>query len=178
MFRTVPLSIIRNSLLYIQQWYMSNMFAGSLRAVSKPVRHIPLLRLQWKPADDGQRNCPKHVELYFKKKFEKLVHLVGFIIRIYHDVRSPERQRRIRIPKCDADAPKHVVVLTIYIYICCAFVSVISKLYKMHGTYIKHMIKSSSSLVKYFILYVINDEYMSGENRAHILYMTVSFNTL
>ena len=42
--------------------------------------------------DDGQRNCPKHVEFYSKNKFEKLVHLVGFIIRIYHDARSPERQ--------------------------------------------------------------------------------------
>jgi len=30
---------------------------------------------------DGQRNCPKHVEFYSKNKFEKLVHLVGFIIR-------------------------------------------------------------------------------------------------
>jgi len=29
---------------------------------------------------------------YSKNKFEKLVHLVGFIIRIYHDARSPERQ--------------------------------------------------------------------------------------
>ena len=25
--------------------------------------------------------CPKHVEFYSKNKFEKLVHLVGFIIR-------------------------------------------------------------------------------------------------
>jgi hypothetical protein len=30
--------------------------------------------------DDGQRNCPKHVEFRSKNKFEKLVHLVGFII--------------------------------------------------------------------------------------------------
>jgi len=30
------------------------------------------------------------VELYFKNKFEKLVHLVGFIIRIFHDARSSE----------------------------------------------------------------------------------------
>ena len=44
--------------------------------------------------DDGQRNCPKHVEFYSKNKFEKLVHLVGFIPRIYHDARSPERQTR------------------------------------------------------------------------------------
>jgi hypothetical protein len=34
---------------------------------------------------------PKHVEFYSKNKFEKLVHLVGFIVRIYHDARSPER---------------------------------------------------------------------------------------
>jgi hypothetical protein len=30
---------------------------------------------------DGQRNCPKHVRLYSKNKFEKLVHLFRFIIR-------------------------------------------------------------------------------------------------
>ena len=41
---------------------------------------------------DGQRNCPKHVEFYSKNKFEKLVYLVGFIIRLYRDARSPERQ--------------------------------------------------------------------------------------
>jgi len=35
---------------------------------------------------------PKHVEFSSKNKFEKLMHLVGFIIRIYHDARSPERQ--------------------------------------------------------------------------------------
>jgi len=34
----------------------------------------------------------KHIEFYSKNKFEKLVHLDGFIIRIYHDARSPERQ--------------------------------------------------------------------------------------
>ena len=34
-----------------------------------------------KTPDGGQRNCPKHVEFYSKNKFEKLVHLVGFIIR-------------------------------------------------------------------------------------------------
>jgi len=47
-----------------------------------------------KTPDDGQRNSPKHVEFYSKNTriFEKLVHLVDFIIRIYHDARSPERQ--------------------------------------------------------------------------------------
>ena len=65
MFRTFPLSIIRSFSLYTQQWYMSYRFADS---------------------------CQQHVEFYSKNKFEKLVHLVGFIIRIYHDARSPERQ--------------------------------------------------------------------------------------
>jgi hypothetical protein len=37
--------------------------------------------VQWKTPDDGQRNFPKHIEFHSKNKFEKLVHLVGFIIR-------------------------------------------------------------------------------------------------
>ena len=108
MFRTVPLSIIRSFSLYPQQWCMPYKFADSEQdqdgtavpswfrslAVSKPVWHIPLLWVQWKAPDDGPRNCPKHVEFYSKNKFEKLVHLVGFIIRIYHDARSPESHIR------------------------------------------------------------------------------------
>ena len=62
------------------------------QAVSKPVWHIPLLCVQWKTPYDRMGNCPKHVEFYPKNTFEKLVHLVGFIIRIYHVARSPERQ--------------------------------------------------------------------------------------
>jgi len=50
--------------------------------------------IQWKTPDEGQRNCPKHVEFYSKNNFQKLVRLVGFIIRIYLDARSPERQIR------------------------------------------------------------------------------------
>jgi len=52
-----------------------------LQAVRKPVWHIQLLCVQWKTPDDGQRNCPKHVEFHFKNKLEKLVHLVGCIIK-------------------------------------------------------------------------------------------------
>jgi len=62
------------------------------QAVRKPVWHIPLLCVQRKTPYGGQRNCPKHVEFYCKNKFEKLVHLVGFVIRIYHDARSTECQ--------------------------------------------------------------------------------------
>jgi len=45
--------------------------------------------------DDGQRNCPNYVEFYSKNKFEKLVHLVGFIVRIYHDAWPSECQFRM-----------------------------------------------------------------------------------
>ena len=78
--------------------FADSLWAGSTpswscsQAVSKPVWHKPLLCVQWKTPDDGQRNCPKHVEFSSKNKFEKLVHQVSFIIRIYHDARSPERQ--------------------------------------------------------------------------------------
>jgi len=55
MFRTVPLSIVRSFSLYTQQWFMSYRYT-----------------------------CPKHVEFHSKNKIEKLVHLVGFIIRNYY----------------------------------------------------------------------------------------------
>jgi hypothetical protein len=42
--------------------------------------HIPLLCVQWKTPDDRQRKCPKNI-VSFRNKFQKLVHLVGFIIR-------------------------------------------------------------------------------------------------
>jgi len=51
-----------------------------------------MIRTEKKTPDDVQRNCPKHEELYSKNKFEKLVNLVGFIIRECHDLRSSERQ--------------------------------------------------------------------------------------
>jgi len=85
MFRTVLLSVIRST--------------HGLRAVIKPVRYTPLLCVEWKTPDDGQRNCPKHVQFYSVNKFEKLVHLVGIIIRIYHDARSPERQVSCCVPQ-------------------------------------------------------------------------------
>ena len=42
-----------------------------------------LLCMQYKTPDDRQRDSPKHVEFHFKNKSKKLVHLVGFVIRIY-----------------------------------------------------------------------------------------------
>ena len=55
--------------------YMSadSLRAGSAsysQAVNKPVWHIPLLCVQWKTPDNGQRNCPNHVEFHSKNKSE------------------------------------------------------------------------------------------------------------
>jgi hypothetical protein len=52
-----------------------------IEQLSANLYDIPLLCVQWKTPDDGQRNCPKHVDFHSKNKFEKLVHLVGFITR-------------------------------------------------------------------------------------------------
>ena len=100
--RNKTLNVSNSSSVYHQESFtvhtaMSYRFGDSLRAgsgrtswscsqaINKSVWHIPSLCVQWKTPDDGQRNCPKHVEFYSKNKFEKLLHLVGFIIRIYHD---------------------------------------------------------------------------------------------
>jgi len=37
--------------------------------------------VRWKNPDDGQRNCPKHVEFLDKNKFEKLVSLLVLLKR-------------------------------------------------------------------------------------------------
>jgi len=48
-----------------------------------------------KTPDDGQRNCPKHVEFYSKNKFEKLVHLVVYRVLLG----KPEGRRPLRRPR-------------------------------------------------------------------------------
>ena len=72
MFWAVPLLIIRSSPLYIWHWYISCKFDDSFQARSG------WNRVQWR-TDDGQRNCPKHVEFLDKNKFGKISASVGFI---------------------------------------------------------------------------------------------------
>jgi hypothetical protein len=43
--------------------------------------HIQVPNIQWKIPDDGQRNCPKHVEILDKNKFRKLVRLLVLVKR-------------------------------------------------------------------------------------------------
>ena len=98
MFRTVPLSIksfftVHTTMVYvIHIWWLLRAECCSQQSPNLCVCVCVCVCVQWKTPDDGQRNCPKHVASYSKNKFEKLVHLVGFIIRIYHNARSSERQ--------------------------------------------------------------------------------------
>jgi hypothetical protein len=39
--------------------------------------------VQWRTPDDGQRNCPKHVEFLVKNNFGKISASVGFIKKKY-----------------------------------------------------------------------------------------------
>ena len=58
-----------------------------------------------KTADDGQRNCPKHVEFYSKNKFGKLVQLVSEnLYDIYHCCVYSEKTADDGQRNC----PKHV----------------------------------------------------------------------
>jgi len=114
MFWTVPVSIIRSFSLYTQQWYMSYRFADSLRAGSgRKFRPDPVRKLSAN-LYDIYHYCVFSKELLMmdrgtvrnKNKFEKLVHLFGFIKRIYHDARSPERQIRVSFCRCElVDSP-------------------------------------------------------------------------
>jgi len=91
MFRAVPLSIIRSFSLYTQQDQDGTSSVLILLAsCQQTCMTYTIAVCTVKTPDDGQGNCPKHVEFYSNNKLE---HLVGFIIRIYHDELSPERQK-------------------------------------------------------------------------------------
>jgi hypothetical protein len=104
MFRTVPLSIIRSYSLYTQQWYMSYIqvcrqlsSSSSILILLDGTSSILILLL----IESCLQTCMtytiamctvnnswwwteellKCVEFHFQNKYEKLVHLVGFIIR-------------------------------------------------------------------------------------------------
>jgi hypothetical protein len=82
MFQTVPVSITKSFSLYTHSGViprMSYRFAeGKLSANLYDIHHCCV---QWKTPDYGQRNSTKLVKFNFKNKFEKLVHIVGIIIR-------------------------------------------------------------------------------------------------
>jgi len=63
---------------------MSYRFADSLLANLYDIYHCCVYSK--KTPDVGQRNCPKYVEFSSKNKFEKLLLLVGFIIKEFFTI--------------------------------------------------------------------------------------------
>jgi len=73
MFRTVPLSIIRN---FFRCTHNNGICHTGLLTACEQDQGWNQFRE--KIPDDGQRNCSKHVEFYSNNKFQKFLHLVGF----------------------------------------------------------------------------------------------------
>ena len=75
------------------------------------------------------RKPVRNVEFYSKNKFEKLMHLVGFIIRIYHDTWSSECQTvHQHMPLLGYEqtttCPEHQICrkANMHSQLCCAFI--------------------------------------------------------
>ena len=78
MFRTAPLSIIRSvftvhtAMVYVIQ--LVSMIRTELQFRPDPARKLYDIHhccvYSENTPDDGQRNCPKHVDFYSKNKFE------------------------------------------------------------------------------------------------------------
>ena len=80
------MSIIRNFSLYTQQWYISYRFADSLGAISLASYRqtcmiytivVCTVKNSWWWTEELSKTC----RVLFQYKFEKLVRLVGFLIR-------------------------------------------------------------------------------------------------
>jgi hypothetical protein len=65
-FFTVQAAIVY--VIHVCWQLASRSICSCSQAVSKPVRYIIFLCVQWKTTDDGKRNYPKHVEFHFKIK--------------------------------------------------------------------------------------------------------------
>ena len=81
MFRTVPLSIIRSFHCTYSNGICHTVLLRAASSCQQTSMTYTIAVCTVKTPDDGQRNCLKHVEFHSQNKFEKLVHLVGFIIR-------------------------------------------------------------------------------------------------
>ena len=115
MFRTVPLSIIRSFSLHTAMVYVIQ-FCGQLasRIICSCSQADSVHQVCWQRTSDTccQQTCMTYTiavctvknswwwteelsetcRVSFQNKSEKLVHLIGFIIRIYHDARSHKHQ--------------------------------------------------------------------------------------
>jgi hypothetical protein len=87
-FRTIPLSIIRSFSLYTQQWYISYRQLPSClqNCMTYTIAVCKVTNSWW-----WREELSETFRVSLQNKFERLVHLVGFIITICHDARSHER---------------------------------------------------------------------------------------
>jgi hypothetical protein len=82
MFRALPLSIIRSYSLYTQQCYMSYSFVDSFRAAGSGwICSSILILLECCLQTCTAFTIAERTVSFQNTNFEKLVHLVGFIIR-------------------------------------------------------------------------------------------------
>jgi hypothetical protein len=93
MFRAASLPILRSNPLYIRHWLMLYRFDDRLRAGSgcKWV-HVPVPNVQWISPEDGQRNCPKHVDFRTRINLEIGASVAFYCKEICYDARSYERK--------------------------------------------------------------------------------------
>jgi hypothetical protein len=81
-----------------------------MTAVIKPARNTPMRNVQYKTPDDGQRKCPKHVELFDKIKFGKFVRLVGLIKKKFVTMHG-----HMTVKSCQHFAPPQVCVKLLHL---------------------------------------------------------------
>jgi len=77
-------STVHSALVYVIRvcrQLSSRSMCSCSTAVYKPAWHVPVPNVQWKTPDDGQRNCPKHVEFLDQNKFGELVRLLVLVKR-------------------------------------------------------------------------------------------------
>jgi len=93
MFRTVPLSIIRSFSLYTQQDGTGSVLillaSCQQTCITYTIAVCTVKNSLW-----WTEEMPEPCRVSSKNKLEKLVHLFGFIIRIYHNAQSLEHQKR------------------------------------------------------------------------------------
>jgi len=88
MFRTDHLSIIRSFSLYTRNVLI--LLTSCQQTCMICTIAVCTVKNCWWWTEELSETC----RVLFQNKFEKLVHLVGFIIRIYQDARSPEHKKK------------------------------------------------------------------------------------
>jgi hypothetical protein len=87
-------STVHSALVYVMHvwWQFSSSTWSCLKIVIKNAWRIPMPNVQWKTPDDGQKNCPKHVEFLDKINLGNWCVCWFYYKEICYDARSHERK--------------------------------------------------------------------------------------